>query len=74
MKDTQFLSIVTAILVLALTWSTRAVSQTPRESFYQGKTATILVGYNPGGGYDLCARLPMRHMGNRIPRPQLTGS
>jgi tripartite-type tricarboxylate transporter receptor subunit TctC len=67
MKNTKVLSIVTAILVLALTWSTRAVSQTPRESFYQGKTVTILVGYNPGGGYDLYARLLIRHMGKHIP-------
>jgi tripartite-type tricarboxylate transporter receptor subunit TctC len=35
--------------------------------FYRGKTVTILVGYSPGGGYDLYARLLARHIGRYIP-------
>jgi tripartite-type tricarboxylate transporter receptor subunit TctC len=36
-------------------------------SFFEGKTARILVGFSPGGSYDLWARLIARHMGRHIP-------
>jgi tripartite-type tricarboxylate transporter receptor subunit TctC len=36
-------------------------------NFYRGKTLTILVGYTPGGGYDLYARLLAAHIGRSIP-------
>ncbi len=35
-------------------------------SFYEGKTVRIVVGYSPGGGYDLYARAIARHMGKHI--------
>jgi tripartite-type tricarboxylate transporter receptor subunit TctC len=37
------------------------------ESFYQGRQVNLVVGYGPGGGYDLTARLLARHMGRFIP-------
>lgn len=37
------------------------------DSFYQGKTVTLIVGYGPGGGYDNAARLLARHLGRHIP-------
>ena len=39
-----------------------------QDSFYKGKTVTIVVGYSAGGGYDQYARLMARHLGNHIPR------
>jgi tripartite-type tricarboxylate transporter receptor subunit TctC len=36
-------------------------------AFFEGKTARILVGFSPGGSYDLWARLIARHMGKYIP-------
>jgi tripartite-type tricarboxylate transporter receptor subunit TctC len=36
-------------------------------AFYQGKQVTVVVGYPPGGGYDVYARLLVRHMGRNIP-------
>ena len=36
-------------------------------AFYAGKTITILVGSDNGGGYDLNARLLARYMGKYIP-------
>ena len=35
--------------------------------YYQGKTITIIVGTNPGGGYDNTARIIARHLPKFIP-------
>jgi tripartite-type tricarboxylate transporter receptor subunit TctC len=35
--------------------------------FYRGKTVQVLVGFGPGGGYDLYARTLARYMGRHIP-------
>jgi tripartite-type tricarboxylate transporter receptor subunit TctC len=35
--------------------------------FYKGKTVQLIVGYGPGGGYDIYARVLARHMGKYIP-------
>src|SRR5580704_13594249 len=37
------------------------------EAFYRGKILTLFVGYGPGGGYDLTARVLARHLGRYIP-------
>ena len=36
-------------------------------TFYKGRTVTLVVGYGPGGGYDVYARLVGRHLGRHIP-------
>src|SRR5437868_15301646 len=38
-----------------------------QDSFYRGKTVTLVVGYSAGGGYDQYARLLARHLGRHIP-------
>ena len=35
--------------------------------FYKGKTLKLIVGTNPGGGYDTYARVIAKHMGRNIP-------
>src|SRR5882724_10548719 len=35
--------------------------------FYRGKQVNLVVGYGPGGGYDIYARLLARHLGRFIP-------
>ena len=35
--------------------------------FYRGKTVQIVVGYGPGGGNDIYARLLARHLGRHLP-------
>jgi tripartite-type tricarboxylate transporter receptor subunit TctC len=52
-----------AMLVMALA----APPTLAQDSFYKGKTVTIVVGYSAGGGYDQYARLVARHLGNHIP-------
>ncbi len=39
----------------------------PVAEFYAGKTVRVLVGFGPGGGYDLYARTLARHLGRHIP-------
>jgi tripartite-type tricarboxylate transporter receptor subunit TctC len=55
-------TILSFILGFLITASANA--QTP---FYQGKTITIIVGYQAGDGYDFWARLLAAHMGKHIP-------
>jgi len=35
--------------------------------FYKGKTVTVVVGFTPGGGYDINGRAIARHLGHHIP-------
>lgn len=37
------------------------------DDFYARKTVNVIVGYGPGGGYDLYGRLMARHLGKHIP-------
>lgn len=37
------------------------------EDFYKGKNLSIIVGFSPGGGYDLNARAVGRYIGKHIP-------
>lgn len=44
-------------------------------SFYKDRTVTMIIGANPGGGYDTYARLIARHIGRHIPgAPKVTPS
>ena len=38
-----------------------------RSDFYKGKTVTIVVGFSPGGGYDINARAGRATIGHHIP-------
>jgi tripartite-type tricarboxylate transporter receptor subunit TctC len=51
-------------IAAAATPSAALAQQAP---FYQGKTLTIIVGYSPGGLYDVTARLVSRHFGRHLP-------
>jgi tripartite-type tricarboxylate transporter receptor subunit TctC len=53
-------------LGIAAVSAASATAQTAEE-FYRGKTVNVIVGYAPGGGYDLYARLLARHMSKHIP-------
>ncbi len=39
----------------------------PVATFYKSKQIQVIVGYGPGGGYDVYARMLARHMGRYIP-------
>ena len=37
------------------------------DDFYRGKSIQLMIGYGPGGGYDVYGRLLARHIGRHIP-------
>jgi len=39
----------------------------PVADFYSGKSIQLVIGYAPGGGYDIYARALARHMGRHVP-------
>ena len=53
--------------VLFAGWPAAALSQQAVEDFYRGKKIDMIIGYSPGGTYDLYARLVARHIGSHIP-------
>jgi tripartite-type tricarboxylate transporter receptor subunit TctC len=58
-----------AALAAAFFVSTAAHSAsalTPAE-FYKGRVVNLIIGYSPGGGYDLYGRVLAQHMGRHIP-------
>jgi len=57
---------VTLAVLLAVLPGT-ALGQPSVEDFYRGKKLDMVIGYSPGGTYDLYARLVARHLGNYIP-------
>jgi tripartite-type tricarboxylate transporter receptor subunit TctC len=52
--------------VVAAFASVPAGAQTPEE-FFKGKTVEMVIGYTPGGGYDVYGRLVARFIGKHIP-------
>src|SRR5262249_14796900 len=40
------------------------------QSFFEGKTIRLIVGFAPGGGFDTYARVLSRHMVRHIPAPR----
>src|SRR5215813_1902671 len=53
-----------ALLALAVV---SLATPTAAQDFYRGKTVTVLVGFSPGGGFDINARVLARHIGRHIP-------
>jgi tripartite-type tricarboxylate transporter receptor subunit TctC len=54
-------------LLTALSIAPLVPAQADTADFYRGKTINLVVGYGPGGGYDLFARLLARYMPNHMP-------
>lgn len=54
-------------LILFLGILSQVAAKAQAAEFYEGKTLRILVGFSPGGGFDVYARLLARHIGKHIP-------
>src|SRR5258707_12200275 len=53
--------------MLVLLLSGQTADAAPAADFYKGRVVQIVVGFTPGGGYDLYARVLARHLGKHIP-------
>ncbi len=55
-------------IALALSSATLFAAQAQDvASFYKGKTISVVIGFSPGGGYDLYARVVAKYLGRHIP-------
>ena len=63
-KLTAVASVVAAAVAVG---SASAIAADAAEAFYRGKTIQVMVGFSPGGGYDLYARTLARYLGKHIP-------
>jgi tripartite-type tricarboxylate transporter receptor subunit TctC len=57
-RSALLLALAAAGLLVAPTWA--------QDDFYKGKTINIVVGFTPGGGYDVNARAVARYLGKHI--------
>ena len=55
------------VLLAAVTGSVSTGYAQSVEEFYKGKQIDLVIGYSPGGAYDLYGRLVARHLGDYIP-------
>jgi tripartite-type tricarboxylate transporter receptor subunit TctC len=58
-----------AFVLIPVAWACAATQAAadPIADFYSGKNVQLVIGYAPGGGYDLYARALARHIGHHIP-------
>lgn len=56
--------LISAVLVLAFC---TAVAATAQPATFAGKNVTMIIGFGPGGGYDLWGRTVARHIGKHLP-------
>jgi tripartite-type tricarboxylate transporter receptor subunit TctC len=54
-------------LLIGIALTTAGARADTTEQFYRGRQVGLVIGFNPGGGYDLYARLLARHMPKHIP-------
>jgi tripartite-type tricarboxylate transporter receptor subunit TctC len=59
--------ISTLLLLLALASASSTSAENAVEDFYRGRQINLIIGYGPGGGYDLTARALAHHMGRYLP-------
>jgi tripartite-type tricarboxylate transporter receptor subunit TctC len=60
-------AIASTFLAAALLPAGVASAADPIEDFYKGKTLRVIIGYGPGGGYDLYGRLFADNIGKFLP-------
>jgi tripartite-type tricarboxylate transporter receptor subunit TctC len=58
---------ITAVLLAASSFLGLAHAENDVAEFYRGRQVNLIVGYGPGGGYDLTARLVGRYMAKYLP-------
>ena len=57
---------IAAVSLVVLALLPQAYAQESEAAYYQGKTVRIVVGYGPGGGYDIYARMIGTYIGKAL--------
>ncbi len=63
----MFRTLATLAAVLAVSATSASAQTDDVAEFYRGKTVRLIIGYGPGGGYDVYAKLFARFLGEQIP-------
>src|SRR5437867_11250422 len=66
-EDALMKRIALMLLPLNIVLAAPQASAEPIADFYRGKTLRMLIGYGPGGGYDLYGRLVAEFLPRHIP-------
>jgi tripartite-type tricarboxylate transporter receptor subunit TctC len=66
MRKASVITLFSAFLTAGLA-AAPAQAQDPIADFYKGKTMRIIIGYGPGGGYDIYGRLFAEFFGRYVP-------
>ena len=67
MKWLRLTAVASVVAAAVGIGSASAIAADAAAQFYRGKTVQVLVGFSPGGGYDLYARTLARYLGKHIP-------
>ena len=59
--------LVSLVIALQLAGAVSVHAQSPVETFFKGRTISLLVGFAPGGINDISARLVSRHLPRFLP-------
>jgi tripartite-type tricarboxylate transporter receptor subunit TctC len=66
-------SLVSGLIASAIVTIAPSALAADVEGFYRGRNLQVVIGYSPGGGYDLYARILAHHLGRHIPgNPSVT--
>ena len=66
-KSKRVISAILPACILGMGLAVAAQSVVAEESFYEGKTLSVVIRSTPGGGYDEYGRLIAQHIGKHIP-------
>lgn len=67
MRPLRRAAVTCSILLAAAATVAPAAAQDPIADFYKGKTLRIIIGYAPGGGYDIYGRVFAESFGKYLP-------
>src|SRR5262245_8369297 len=63
----MFRTLAALTVALLTATNTTAFAQNDVADFYRGKTVRLVIGYGPGGGYDVYGKFFARYLGEHIP-------
>ncbi len=66
-KESKLFALPLGFLASLLVCGPMPASAQEASGFYAGKTVQMIIGFGPGGGYDLWGRIVARHIGRHLP-------